>query len=349
MSPSEQIVGAFVFPDFWADLSRASSRLARLKDCGVNAIMTESDQYELPALHATHKAGLRFYAGIACFSDHASDFRSVNERPELWPVIETGERRAQMEWYIGMTPTDRRRQEEALATIKSIARAFPIDGLFLDFARWPLHWEIELRPGRSRPLDSSFDPATLAKFEKVAGPLPRSLSTASARAAWIRENRFEEWVDFKCQVVSDFVVEAAHVLKEARINSELGIYVVPDVNGLTEAFTGQRIKDLAPMVDWVAPMLYHNILLQRPSWIGSALASVVKFAGEKTLPVLQADSNRDRAAAGDWGPPMPDSDWREALSEVATRPEIGGFIVFPGAAIVGQRGDSLRAMLGAGQ
>jgi len=349
MSPSKQIVGAFVFPDFWADLSRASSILTRLRDCGVNAIMTEAERYELPALRATHKVGLRFYAGIACFSDHASDFRSLKERPELWPVIETGERRAQMEWYIGMSPTNRRRQEEAFGQIKSIARAFPIDGFFLDFARWPLHWEIELRPRRSRPPDSSFDPVTLAKFEEFAGPLPRSPRAASAQAAWIHENRYEEWVDFKCKVVRDFAAEAAQVLKEARINAELGIYVVPDVNGLTEALTGQRIKDLAPTVDWIAPMVYHNILLQRPGWIGSALASVVKFAGQKTLPVLQADSNRDQAGAGDWGPPMQDSDWREALSEVAGRPDIGGFIIFPGAAMIGPRGDSLRAMLGAGQ
>ena len=108
--PSSPIVGAFVFPDFWENSFRANSNLARLSDCGVNAIMTESDSYELSALDATHKAGLRFFAGVACFSDHASNFHSLNKRPELWPVLENGERRPQMEWYVGMSPTDRRRQ-----------------------------------------------------------------------------------------------------------------------------------------------------------------------------------------------------------------------------------------------
>ena len=51
--------------------------------------------------------------------------------------------------------------------------------------------------------------------------------------------------------------------------------------------------------------------------------------------------------AGDWGPPMSDADWSETLSQVAGRPEIGGLIVFPGMALMGERGDSLRAMLGA--
>ena len=43
---SSPIVGAFVFPDFWKNRARANSNLARLRDCGVNAIMTESYRYE---------------------------------------------------------------------------------------------------------------------------------------------------------------------------------------------------------------------------------------------------------------------------------------------------------------
>ena len=345
--PSDPIVGAFVFPDFWENAGRANANLAHLRDCGVNALMTESDSYELSAVEATHKAGLRFFAGVACFSDHASNFSSLKQRPELWPMLENGERRPQMEWYVGQTPTDRRRREEALAEIKSIARTVPVDGIFLDFARWPLHWEIELRPGRERPLDSSFDAATLAMFEAATGALPRDLDTTSARAAWIRRHRSAEWVEFKCKVVSDFVSEARKALKETKADAALGIYVVPDVGGLTEPLTGQRTKDLAPLVDWIAPMLYHNILLQPPSWVASALAPVAIVAGRKALPVLQADWNRDPAVAGDWGPPMSDANWSEALSQVAGRSDIGGLIVFPGMALMGERGASLRSMLGA--
>lgn len=345
--PSGSIIGAFVFPDFWENSRHVNSNLARLRACGVNAIMTESGSYELSTLDATHKAGLRFFAGVACFSDHASNFRSLSERPQLWPVLENGERRPLMEWYVGISPTDRSRQEEALAEIKSIARTYPVDGIFIDFARWPLHWEIELRPGRERPLDSSFDTATIVKFEEVSGALPADLDRASAGAAWIRRNRLAEWIEFKCQVVTDFVSEARSALRETKADVELGMYVVPDVEGLAEPLTGQRIKDLAQLVDWIAPMLYHNILLQPPSWIASALAPVVEVAGKKTLPVLQADSNRDPAVVGDWGPVMSDSNWSETLSQVVGRSDIGGLIVFPGTALIGERGASLRAKLGA--
>ena len=122
----------------------------------------------------------------------------------------------------------------------------------------------------------------------------------------------------------------------------LGIYVVPNVDGLTEPLTGQRIGDLAPLVDWVSPMLYHNILLQPPSWIASALADVATIAGPKALPVVQADSNRDPAIAADWGPPMADADFNDALKEVTSRRDIAGLVVFPGVALLGSRAEALR-------
>jgi hypothetical protein len=346
---SSRILGAFVVPEFWENSSRTPSNLAALRDVGVNAIMTESDSYDCSTIDATHSSGLRFYAGVACFSDHAANFRSLKERPELWPILENGERRPQMEWYVGMTPIDSKRQEGVLETIRSIARTYPVDGLFLDFVRWPLHWEIELRPGRRQPLDSSFDPTTLAKFEAACGGLPGDLNSIPAKAAWVRGKRLRAWIDFKCQVITDFVANARSVLKDARPDAELGVYVVPDMDGLTEPLTGQRIRDLEPLADWIAPMLYHNILLQPPAWVGAALKEVFEIARVKTLPVVQADSNRDPNDAADWGPPMLVENFEDCLDQVARQNDLGGLIVFPGRALIGGRGAALRAMTHAGR
>jgi hypothetical protein len=343
-SASSRIVGAFVFPEFWENSSDVPSNLAALRDVGVNSIMTESDGYNFYAIEAAHDRGLRFYAGVACFSDHAANFRFIKERPELWPILENGERRPQMEWYVGMTPIDSRPQEKVLATIGSIARTYPVDGLFLDFVRWPLHWEIELRPGQREPLDSSFDLGTLVKFAAVYGALPGDLNSIPAKAAWIRENRLRDWIDFKCQVITDFVAKARSVLKNARPDAELGVYLVPNVDGLTEPLTGQRVRDLAPLADWIAPMLYHNILLQPPAWVAPALREVSEIAGMKTLPVVQADSNRDPNDAADWGPPMSAEDFSDCLDQVERQNNVAGLIVFPGRALNEGRGAALRAM-----
>jgi hypothetical protein len=344
--PSHRIIGAFLFPEVFKDLASFGSTLQFLRDRGVNAILTETQNYEAAVVDRAHDLGLRFYAGIACFSDHATRFQRLAQRPELWPILESGERRPQMEWYVGMSPADRGHQKEILAAISSIATDNPIDGLFLDFVRWPLHWEIELRPGRPLPPDSSFDDGTLNQFIKATGIVPALLDSPRSRAAWIRAHHLREWIDFKCKVITDFVSEARVALKAARPGAELGIYVVPDIDGLTESLTGQRIIDLVPLVDWVAPMLYHNILLRPPSWIGQSLTDSMRVAGRKTLPILQVDSNRDPTVEADWGPPMSVADWQAALAEVTSRSDVAGLVAFPGTSLVGDgRGEVLAAML----
>ena len=133
-----------------------------------------------------------------------------------------------MEWYVGISPTNREHQQAILSLIGSIGSSYEIEGLFLDFVRWPLHWEIELRPGRPSPPDSSFDKATLERFADATGvvPPPR-LDTVAARATWIHEYHRQEWIDFKCGVVTKFVGEAKAALKAGRPTAELGVFTVP--------------------------------------------------------------------------------------------------------------------------
>ena len=325
--------------------------LVEFRRHGVNAVVTESDVYDSAAIDAVHALGMRFYAGVACFSDHASNFQTLAARPELWPVLESGERRPQMEWYIGITPTDRDHRKSILHKIDEIAFQHQIDGLFLDFVRWPLHWEIELRPGRDAPADSSFDAATLDAFAAASGIVPPlSCSSTAARTEWILRHANTEWVDFKCGVITDFVAEARDTLRRAQSTAGLGAFLVPDGAVASEPFTGQRWQELEPLLDWAAPMLYHNILLQPPEWISAMVDKSVRVAGRKTLPVIQADSNRDPTALGDWGPPMDAAAWQRAIAEVAGRSDIAGLIVFPGPSLLeSARGRALSDILGGGQ
>ena len=198
--------------------------------------------------------------------------------------------------------------------------------------------------GRS---NSSFDPATLAKFEEATGALPRDLNATSARAAWIRRNRLVDWVEFKCKVVSDFVCEARKALKDAKGRRGAWSLRRAGRQRADRAVDRPAHQDLAPVgrLDRADALPQHPVAAA--GWVASTLAAVVKVAGRKTLPVLQADSNRDPADVADWGPPMSDADWSETLSQVAARPDIGGLIVFPGTALIGGRGASLRAMLAA--
>ena len=189
--PSERIVGAFVFPDFWNRLADARRSLACLRESGITAIMTESEAYDPAAIDETHAAGLQFYAGVACFSDHASNFRLLNERPELWPILEDGSRRPQLEWYIGMTPTDsqapagrsgeNRLDRQRVSNRWTFSRFRPLAP--------PLGNRTSSRPPAPPGLELRCGDAGEVRGRDRQCCLAPSLETTSAKAEWIRQNR----------------------------------------------------------------------------------------------------------------------------------------------------------------
>ncbi|WP_337876708.1 hypothetical protein, partial [Elioraea sp.] len=96
-------------------------------------IATESETYRDDLIELAHQLGMKFVGGISCFSEHGSSHQLLHERPELWPILETGERRPLMEWYIGVTPTFEDYRQARLDLIEHIMHDHDLDGLCLDF------------------------------------------------------------------------------------------------------------------------------------------------------------------------------------------------------------------------
>lgn len=131
----DPIIGAFIFPDVWQAWTEGEARdvLDALQGFGVNAIVTEAEIYRDDLIALAHAHGLRWFGGIVCFSDHANENRLLDDRPELWPIDETGRRRPQMEWYTGVTPTFDDYNASRLALAERLVRSHDLDGFFLDF------------------------------------------------------------------------------------------------------------------------------------------------------------------------------------------------------------------------
>jgi len=342
------VIGAFFFPDTFrgsaADRDSAVW-LERLAGYGVNAIFTEAETYDDGWIALVHSFGLRWFAGVACFSDHANQNRAVREHPELWPVTETGRRRRPMEWYVGITPTYEDYAEARLDLMARLAGQHAFDGFMLDFVRWPLHWELECRPG-VRPQQAGFDPHTLQRFQEFAG---RSIPgrTAAQKAAWILTEMRDRWIDFKCQVITAFVAKAVAKLKAARSALMTGVYVLPLDSTAQEELAGQRVADLAALVDYIAPMAYHAILHQPPEWAERIVRQTAGVAPGRTLPVLQVDSREGPPVGADWGPPIPPAEWEEVVGRVLRVPGVCGCVAFTGSALAYEdRGNRLSRLVG---
>ncbi|MET9400435.1 hypothetical protein, partial [Kitasatospora sp. NPDC002965] len=142
--------GAYVFDRTLAaaDPDGRARLLDGLAATGLTTLITKADA-ATPALSAAcHAAGLRLVGSVACLSDHAEP--AERRRPDLRPVSGDGRPWQQREWYTGLVPTDPVHGERLAERCAGAAAGGLLDGLVLDFLRWPLHWEQELRAG-ARP------------------------------------------------------------------------------------------------------------------------------------------------------------------------------------------------------
>lgn len=98
-----------------------------------------------------------------------------------------------------------------------------------------------------------------------------------------------------CGLLSDSTVRMAReALRDARSDAELGIYVVPGVNGLAEPLTGQRVRDPEPLVDSVAPMLYHDICFSRQAGSEQRLPTSFRWPEARLCPSSRPIPSRSR-------------------------------------------------------
>jgi hypothetical protein len=343
---SDRIVGAFIFPDVWQQWTEdeAKRRLEDLAGYGVNAIFTESETYRDDLIDLAHEQGFRWFGGIACFSDHANGHQILRQRPELWPVQESGRPRSQMEWYIGVTPTFHDYNQSILEMIQRVVEAHPLDGLFLDFIRWPIHWELEARVGAAPPSQSSFDPHTMGRFQEETGiRLPGELTDIADRARWILAHHRSEWTNFKCAVITDFVRQVVTRIRSVRGDDLMvGLYVPPLPSNWLEAWAGQRLSELAGLVDIVSPMAYHAILHRASDWVGEVIADWSTQVPHPLLPIVQVDSEEGTNSGADWGPPIPLEEWGGLVRLVWSSRAVMGLVAFTGTALLANgRGEKL--------
>ncbi len=346
----DRIVGAFIFPGVWQQWTEdeANHYLEDLAGFGVNAIFTESNTYRNDLIELAHKQGFLWFGAIACFSDHANHHQLLQQRPELWPVEESGRPRPQMEWYIGVTPTFHDYNQSILEMARRVVETHPLDGLFLDFIRWPVHWELEARTGAAPPSQSSFDPHTLERFQKEAGiRLPGGLTDIAGRARWILTHHSDEWREFKCAVITDFVCQVVTRIRGVRGDDLMvGLYVPPLPSDWLESWAGQQLSELASLVDVISPMAYHAILHRSSQWVGEVIADLSTQVPHPLLPVVQVDSEEGKESGADWGLPIPLEEWGSVVRLVLDSRAVLGLVAFTGTALLGNgRGEKLRKSL----
>ena len=331
------IIGAYLGSHIWENwsLEQARAEFSRYKRYGVNAIFAEADHYCRDIIQIAHDMGLRFMGGLNCFNHKDALARS----PELHPIGRDGRRRPRMNWYIGITPTYQPYAQSRLDVLSNMTKTYELDGIWLDFIRWPLHWEQELRDDTPAPLESSFDRHTLRRFTDYSGiDIPNS--TTVEQAGWILQTHRDRWIDFKCWIITDFVAQAKTIVNANLPDKPLGLDIVPAKSPQRAGLLGQRLNELSLYADYFSPMLYHHILGFSPDWLTETLAEMAAETDKPFLPFVQVapfSKNSDAFSM---------REWEEILRAVLSHSRTAGLIAFTGEMLhVHERGQALNTIV----
>jgi hypothetical protein len=304
---------AYLFDRTLADPERVQEIITAAERAGLTALITKAAAVTPRLRDACHAAGLAVVGSLACYSDHAEP--AAQRRPELRPVGADGTW-STMEWYTGVIPTDPGYNVRLLECAAELAARGLLDAMVLDFLRWPLHWEWELRAG-ARPRAASFDPITLAAFRDRTGHqyLP---DDPRAAAAMLLGDLAADWHAFRCGVIGEV---AAGLRAAIRSGGDLpvGMFVVPAPDGERRTLVGQDVAALEPHVDAFLAMTYHRIVGRNPGWVHDIVADLRAHTRRPVLTMLQTTCDPALSRGADWGIGLTDAEFA-ALARAAGTP-----------------------------
>lgn len=306
-------IGVFCFESTWRGWTdqQMATELGRLGALGVTAIVTETIEPPTRLMAAAEGAGLETHVSVPCFSAHA--WPHLVEGMDLRPIGAHGSPRRQMEWYTGLIPTHEGYDRALARRIGAIAESRPA-GVILDFIRWPLHWELELRASTPEPEESSFDATSIAAFGAwldersipFEGALEPSLLMGALR---------EPWTEFKCHVITSFACEAAESVRAVDPGISVGAFIVPALHAERRRLVGQDVASLSGCLDVLYPMTYHAILEEPPDLVRRITQDVRERSSVPIVPVVQVTADAAVAHPWDWGPAFPPSELGHVIDE----------------------------------
>lgn len=205
-------------------------------------------------LVALKAAGIRVHAWLPVFSDPITAHR----RPELAMVDGSG--RPSESW---LSPSHPEVRAHIAALARALASTYPIDGLHLDYVRYP-------------GLDYDYGRHALDRFASWSG-------VQGASASSLLTEHYTRWTDWRVLEIANFVTELRELMPRQIIISAALIGDAALNYRSSEAF-GQSYPVLADHLDWIVPMAYFRQDQRPVEWIAKVIAATRFHVGQ--TPVL---------------------------------------------------------------
>lgn len=236
---------------------------------GVNEVSIKWEHWDQALIDLLRSNKIKIYAEVSLFV-HEEMWQKY---PDSRPIDRDGTPMEPINWYYGVCPNHSKVQEEKLSIIDQVIDSIGIDGIWLDFIRYPCHWE-EVR--NSNITEYCFCARCLEKFDKDVGGTPEG----------------EDWIRWKCHQITDFVQEVRNRIKVSNKNIQLGIFAVPwaeySYGNAIHKIVCQDFRELAKYIDLFGVMTYHRLTEQSISWIGEVVEHVAQVTQKSVIPLIQS-------------------------------------------------------------
>ena len=275
---------------------------------------------------ALQRAGIQYVA--TCLV--GLDPEAIAADPGLVPVDANGHAEEKIDWYQGIPPDRTVHIDGKVALVERAVQELRPDGVHLGFMRWPGFWELWL-PDVSRAdfPDYDYSRGTLNRFAEQTG-VEVPVVPARDAAQWIARSARGAWIDWKCATVARVIGRFRDAVKAIVPDAGVVLNTLPfrrnDFDRAMSEVFGQRLEDLAPVVDVFELMCYHQILRRPSSWIADVAREAKERAADRiAVCTVQAEAlylegmhaGRGRAASID--PPA----FRDVVKTVAQSPADG--------------------------
>lgn len=243
--------------------------LERLAASGFNSLVLRFEQAEQTWLDHCKHLGFSIFLETALFvgKQHWETYQDAR------PLERSGKALEAINWYYGVCPNQPELRSKKLQEIKKALELENLSGLFLDFIRYPCHWE-EVRSANLS--EYCFCPNCLKSYQAWGGKEPEG----------------ESWTRWKCEQITQFVVEVRKLISTYNPHLNLGIFTVPwqenEFGGALRTILGQDRLELAKVVDSFAAMTYHALSAQYPPWIKLITQAIAHQTHKPVVPVVQA-------------------------------------------------------------
>jgi len=290
-----------------------------LADYGVNAVWIGSGSVTEERVKGVKAQGAKIFAEFNTM--HYA--RYLEEHPDAAPVDLDGKVCPPPHDWQGICPTHPGYRVERMNLFRGLIRNYDLDGVWLDYHHSHASWE------REDPLmpETCFCGRCLERFSDETGTVIPGGPEGKVPSL-ILELYGDQWVQWRCDLFTDWVREFREILDEERPGALLGTFHNPwndrDFDGARIRKLAIDLKTQAQYVDVFSPMPYHarfgfsddaEWISRQVEWLGGYLGLEGK-PGEKIRiwPIVQLS---------DWGSEVQSGQVAEVLQNGFRAPSSG--------------------------